>query len=67
MKKLKSDLVFHTAAYKHVYLCEENPIECIKNNVLGTYNLLNVLDGIEKFIYTSSDKAVESTGILWDF
>ena len=35
MKRLKADVVFHTAAHKHVPLTEENPVETIKNNVFG--------------------------------
>ena len=61
--KLKPDIIFHCAAFKHVHLCEENPIECIKNNVFSTYNLLLAIDKIEKFIHVSTDKAVNPIGI----
>ena len=36
------DIVFHTAAMKHIDLCEENPLDAVKTNVLGTSNLIDV-------------------------
>ncbi|MHA1835706.1 MAG: polysaccharide biosynthesis protein, partial [Candidatus Odinarchaeia archaeon] len=36
------DIVFHTAALKHVPLCEYNPLEAVKTNVIGTQNLIEV-------------------------
>jgi FlaA1/EpsC-like NDP-sugar epimerase len=62
---LKCDVIFHTAAHKHVPLSEENPVECIKNNVFGTKNLIDATkdSNISKFIFISSDKAVEPSCI----
>ena len=59
-------LVFHAAAHKHVPLMEESPIEAIKNNVFGTYNVANCVDKYEckKMILISSDKAVHTTNIM---
>ena len=53
------EVVFHLAALKHVPLCEYNPFEAIKTNVIGTQNLLEVaIDGnVEKVITISTDKA----------
>lgn len=61
--ELKADIVFHTAAYKHVDLCEENPIECIKNNVFSLNNILSYIGKVEKFILVSTDKAVNPAGV----
>ena len=40
LRRLRCDVIFHCAAYKHVPVMEENPVECIKNNVFGTENLI---------------------------
>ncbi len=61
LQRLRCDIIFHCAAYKHVPIMEENPIECIKNNVFGTENLLLAAKKIpvKKFVLISTDKAVE--------
>lgn len=60
------EIVFHAAAHKHVPLMENNPTEAIKNNVFGTYNLVNASDKFKtsKFILISTDKAVNPTNIM---
>ena len=67
----KPYLVFHAAAHKHVPLMETSPneaspIEEIKNNVFGTYNVANCADkfGSKKMILISTDKAVNPTNIM---
>jgi len=58
-------VVFHTAAHKHVPLMEVNVVEAITNNVIGTRNVVDVsLDhNIERFVLISTDKAVRPSSI----
>ena len=60
------EVVFHAAAHKHVPLMENNPTEAIKNNIFGTYNLVNAADkyNTSRFILISTDKAVNPTNIM---
>lgn len=59
-------LVFHAAAHKHVPLMEFSPLEAIKNNIFGTYNVVNCCDKyhIKRFTLISTDKAVNPTNIM---
>lgn len=65
-KKYNPYLVFHAAAHKHVPLMEVSPLEAIKNNVFGTYNVANYADkySVKRFILISTDKAVNPTNIM---
>ncbi len=58
--------IFHTAAFKHVPLVEKNPLEGVKNNVLGTLKLCQACKNslVEELILISSDKAVRPTNIM---
>jgi FlaA1/EpsC-like NDP-sugar epimerase len=62
----KVEYVFHTAAYKHVPLMEENVAEVIRNNVFGLYGLIDIAEeaGCRGFILISSDKAVNPTSVM---
>jgi FlaA1/EpsC-like NDP-sugar epimerase len=60
------DIVFHASAFKHVPLCEFNPFDAIKTNVLGTQNVLEaaLINQVEKVINVSTDKAVNPTNVM---
>ncbi len=63
--RLNADVIFHTAAYKHVPMTEENPVSAVENNVLGTDNLLAAAKkhGVKRFVLISTDKAVDPVSV----
>ncbi len=65
-KKYTPDIVIHAAAYKHVPLVEANISEAIKNNVIGTKNIIDISIKykIQKVVLISTDKAVRPTNVM---
>jgi len=60
------DIVFHTAAFKHVTVCERSPFEAIQTNILGVQNIIYaaIENDVERVIFTSSDKSVNPTNVM---
>ncbi|MER0239711.1 nucleoside-diphosphate sugar epimerase/dehydratase [Fulvimarina sp. MAC8] len=64
--ELKPEVIFHAAAMKHVPIVEENPIEGIETNLLGTRNVADaaLAYGSRAFVMVSTDKAVNPTNVM---
>lgn len=60
------EIVLHAAALKHVILCERSPRDAVQTNILGTQNVIDAAmeSGVERVIFTSSDKAVNPTNVM---
>lgn len=63
----KPQIIFHAAAYKHVGPNETYPLEAIRTNIVGTYNVLHQAkryECLERFVYISTDKVVNANSVM---
>lgn len=60
------DIVLHTAALKHVILCEHSPRDAVQTNIMGTQNVIDaaLANGVQRVLFTSSDKAVNPSSVM---
>jgi|UniRef100_A0A7V6A651 FlaA1/EpsC-like NDP-sugar epimerase len=61
-----TDIIFHAAAFKHVGLSEYHPFDAVQTNIMGVKSVIRAAkrQGVEKVLFTSSDKAVHPTNVM---
>ena len=64
--EFKPTLIYHAAAHKHVGLMEDSPLEAIKNNIIGSYHVMNLAmkHQVKQMVTISTDKAVRPTNVM---
>ncbi|MFC2143107.1 SDR family NAD(P)-dependent oxidoreductase [Candidatus Aenigmatarchaeota archaeon] len=62
----KVDIVYHAAAMKHVVICEQSPMESVRNNVIGTQNVVDsaLRHDVKRMINISTDKAASPVNVM---
>ncbi|MFI1993590.1 polysaccharide biosynthesis protein [Actinoplanes sp. NPDC020271] len=64
LRTRRPQVVFHAAALKHLALLQRHPAEAVKTNVLGTLNVLEAAESVERFVNISTDKAADPSSVL---
>jgi FlaA1/EpsC-like NDP-sugar epimerase len=66
MQRFRPEVVFHAAAYKHVGLMEENPLEALRNNAIATQVTAKTAaaSGAQRYVLVSTDKAVNPRTVM---
>lgn len=64
--RFRPEVVFHAAAHKHVSMMEQQPLEALSNNVVGTIAAAQLADDYEceRFVLISTDKAVRPSSVM---
>lgn len=66
IRGISPQVIYHTAAHKHVHYMERDPEEAVLNNVEVSVNIIRAAErcGVERFVFISSDKAANPTGVM---
>jgi FlaA1/EpsC-like NDP-sugar epimerase len=66
IQRVRPDIIYHTAAHKHVHYMERDPAEAVINNVAVSCHLIRAAElcGAERFVFVSTDKAANPTGVM---
>ncbi len=66
ISQFEVETIYHAAAYKHVPLVESNVISAVRNNIIGTLNVVEeaIHNDVKNFVLISTDKAVRPTNVM---